>query len=119
MYNVNRVSGDSSDYFVFADFHDALLSFDSCFKRWTLKMVKTLLLRNRRKFLGAVAGFPLCPACRTADAQDRPADSARVDALAETFRLRYGGYSSEGDMAEIRRGISEAQRADAGTGEDY
>ena len=74
-------------------------------------MEKTLLLRNRRKFLDAVAALPLVSTCRTADAQDRPADSARVDALAETVRLRYGNYLSESDMAEIRRGIERMLRS--------
>jgi hypothetical protein len=34
-----------------------------------------------------------------------------VDALAETVRLRYGSYLSEGDMAEIGRGIERMQRS--------
>jgi hypothetical protein len=73
-------------------------------------------VRNRRTFLRALAAAPVIPALESASAQDAPPapESAKVDALAEVVRLRFGEYLAENDMPEIKRGIERMLRnADA------
>ncbi len=73
---------------------------------------------SRRSFLRGLAVAPVLPASLgalslgdSAERQDTaPPVPAQVDALAAIVQLRFGQYLTDGDMAEVKRGLERTLR---------